>query len=113
MLLAPRDFPIIRHAIIKKLDAEPGVKICDIKLRERADCVRVGIIAVLDGFDGLVVDSRFELPKQFELRHVHNEIDQIAEQYKFARRDFWSHRRTLPGIEHQVIGTGMRGLWPS
>ena len=113
MLSAENDIPIIRHAITKKLGAERGVTIYDLVIREVKDCIRVGVITVLDGPGGIQTESRFELPKQFELRHVHNEIDQIAEMIKMARRDFWANGKTLPGsIERQIIGTGMRGLWP-
>jgi hypothetical protein len=112
MLFAGHDNPTIRHAIIKKLDAERGVEINDIQIHTHKDCVRVGILAILDGMDSLIVDSRFELPLQFELRHLHNELDQIAEQYKAARRDFWANGRTMAGsIERRLHGTGLRGLW--
>jgi hypothetical protein len=57
--------------------------------------------------------SRFDLPPLFELRHVHNEIDEIAEQYKAARADFWKHGRVLPAEmpEREMSGTGLRGRW--
>ena len=100
--------PIIRHAIIKKLDSEPGVEICEILIHRHSDCIAVGILAVLDGLDGLVVRSRFELPLEFELGAVHAEIDEIAEQMKTARKE---SRLSQPTTEQLLQGTGLRGRW--
>ena len=115
MLYAPHDLPTIRHSILKRLGAERGVTICDVIIKERKDHVRVAILALLDGFDALRVTSCFELPKEFELIQVHNEIDQIAEQYKAARLDYWAKGRPELGRMESIplAGTGLRGLWPA
>jgi hypothetical protein len=116
----------IRWAILKKLDTLPGVKIYDVvivprqtpKPKPRQDCIAVMIRAML--FDGLDVTSRFDLPPEFDLRHLHNEIDEIAEQYKAVFVDFWGRGRhgtdlwTMGGAPQKVMaGTGLRGRWPA
>lgn len=115
-MLTYEDEPTIRHALMKRLEKERGVKICQILIHEHEDCIAVGILATLDdGFDrGIVTRSRFELPRQFALSHLHNEIDEIAEQFKAARRDHMG--RSIAGVildpETQLSGTGLRGRWP-
>lgn len=105
------DEPTIRWAILRRLDKEPGVQVCDIPIRDGGkDGIRVGVLAQLDGPDGLIVRSRFDLPEVFELIHIHNEVDEIAEQYKAARADFWKHGR-MPVSERAVAGNGIRGRW--
>lgn len=106
------DEPTIRWAIIKRLDAERGVRVCDVPIVDGGkDGIRVGVVSEIDGADGLVVRSRFDLPPVFELRHVHNEIDEIAEQYKAARADYWRNGRMPIGERVVVSGTGIRGRW--
>jgi hypothetical protein len=107
-MLTGDDVPTIRHAILKRLDAEPGVQVADIPVELAADCIRVGVLAMLG--ETLVVRSRFDLPPEFEIGHLHNEIDEIAEQYKAARADFWKQARMIAG-ERAVKGTGLRGRW--
>ena len=108
MVLNYDNAPIIRHALLKKLETEPGVQVCDILIHRHADCIAVGVLAVLDGMDGLVMRSRFELPLEYELLQVHNEIDEISEQIKTARRE--AHL-AKPDCEVQLLGTGLRGRW--
>lgn len=111
--------PQIRWAILKKLDLLPGVKIYDVIIRSRQtpgpkpkqDCIAVMIRATL--FDGLDVTSRFELPPEFELRHLHNEIDEIAEQYKAVFVDFWGRGHIIGAPDKVMAGTGLRGRWPA
>jgi hypothetical protein len=114
-LRAPNDLVIVRHAILKKIDAEKGVKLVDIVIEPDEDGepphTRIGVLTLID--DTLIARSRFDLPWEFHLRHVHNEIDQMAEQFKAARLDYWGRGRTLGGKpEVQLAGTGLRGLWP-
>src|SRR5215472_787816 len=71
----------------KRIGGVKGVEICEILIHRHSDCIAVGILAVLDGLDGLVVRSRFELPLEYELGAVHAEIDEIAEQMKTARKE--------------------------
>lgn len=101
----------IRWAILKKLDAESGVKVCDVLIKPHPDHIAVGILATLS--DELIVRSRFDLPSEFDLRHLHNEIDEIAEQYKAARLDFFGRGAIMRDPEKMLEGTGLRGRWPS
>lgn len=109
-MLTYEDEPTIRNAILKRLDAERGVCVCDIFTEPDLDCIRVGVLATVD--NAVVARSRFDLPEQFELAHLHNEIDEIAEQYKAARADFWAKGKELDAPEHRLAGTGLRGRWP-
>lgn len=108
------DAPTIRWAILKRLDKEPGVKVLQTPIGLRADCITVGVLALID--DALITDSKFELPKQFSLIQVHNQIDEIAESFKAARLDHFG--RGLRG-QHQasprnvLAGSGLRSGWPS
>lgn len=113
-MLGPEDEPTIRHAILKRIDRERGVKICEIKvvphLGEVPPFVAVGILALLD--DGPITRSLFHLPIQWQLRHLHNEIDEIAEQMKAARKlHFGRGGLALRAPEVQLMGTGLRGRW--
>lgn len=109
-MLTNHDTATVRHAILKRLDNERRAKICDIRFAQIPDGVAVGIETLLDG----VIDlwSRFDLPKSFELSHVHNEIDEIAEQYKAARKQYYENGGAfLVQPERQIAGTGLRGRW--
>lgn len=108
-MLTFEDEPTIRHAIMKRLDKERGVDISDVLIKSHLDCIAVGILATID--DAIVVRSRFDLPPEFDYRHLHNEIDQVAEQYKAARLDFTGRGHHLRQPEIQLMGTGLRGLW--
>lgn len=109
-MLTYHDLPTIKHAISKRLSKERGVKVCDIYVAPGSDAISVGVLTILD--HTLNVGSRFDLPPEFEIGHLHNEIDEIAEQYKAARKDFWSRGRVLEmPINPVVSGTGLRGLW--
>src|SRR6266550_2045118 len=105
-MLTWEDEPTIKNAIQKRLGAERGVTICDIPVEADIDCIRVGILAQVDST--LIVRSRFDLPLEFELSHLHNEIDEIAEHYKAARADFWAKGRALEQPETRLMGTGIR-----
>src|SRR5215469_3153427 len=110
------DLPIIRQAIRNKLDNERGVDRVDeayIRVHKDDDPphISVGVLYQIDN-GKLLVRSRFDLPLHFELRHVHNEIDQIAEKIKQARRIYWLHGCPPHVPETDLGGTGLRGLWP-
>lgn len=117
-MLTYADAPTIRHAIIRRLSKEVGVAIADIKIEDRPDCIRVGVWLLrvdLPTEDG-IVDTRswFELPKQFYLRDLHNQIDEVAEQSKIAKREAGLkiiHRPGLEAMRKDIIGTGLRGSW--
>ncbi len=120
--------PTIRWAILKRLDKEPGAKLVQgsIKHFVQGDpyydydhnkvisavlpFFRVDIIVELGAT--ILTESRFDLPIPFELRNLHNEIDEIAEHYKQVKREFWGRGAPmLIGTEKQLQGNGMRGNW--
>ena len=126
-MLTDADTPTIRFAILRRLGQEPGVKVCDIKFEKyrrgeqylaRFDpqvwavaeepFIRVGMVSLLG--ETMVTRSRFDLPVPFEIGHLHAEIDEIAEQYKRARKDFFTAALPVSEEKH-VEGTGMRGRW--
>lgn len=115
-MLSFDDDPSIRFAIHRRLDHERGVKICEIKVvphrLQKPPFIAVGILTELDAH--LVLRSVFHLPGEFDIAHLRNEIDQVAEQYKAARQQHFG--RVLSGQlimtgEKQLLGTGLRGLW--
>lgn len=104
--------PIIRHSILTKLDAERGIKILDIKIKRLKDGIGVKIEALIDGT--IEAESRFELPPQFELIAVHNQIDEIAESYKKIRfRTFGLGlaRGIIDDPNKPLAQTGLRYGW--
>src|SRR6266849_1755735 len=106
-MLTANDLPTIRFAIVRRLDAEPGVIIYDLKMLPRPGRIEVGVEAEIDGH--LRTRSRFDLPDPFELSHLHDEIDEIAEQFKVVRKNGGGGLLTLP--ERMIEGTGLRGRW--
>jgi hypothetical protein len=128
-MLTENDTPTVRFALIRRLDKEPGVEICDLKFEkyrigdsyrdldnggiERIAAVpfmRVGLLATLGGT--LITRSVFDLPIPFSLQHVHDQVDEIAEQFKAARKDaFGRGAGMILTAEKQLAGTGLRGRW--
>lgn len=123
-MLTGEDTPTIRFAIMRRLDKEPGVEICDLIVRTTEDIpgpmglvyerplgfIAVGILALLGQM--LTTRSHFHLPDPFEIGHLHNEIDEIAEQYKAARKEFFGRGGNfMAHPEKQLAGTGLRGRW--
>ena len=109
--------PIVQRAIMRRVDTEPGVKICSIKMKHhKGDCLRVGLQYFILGDDGteLIGRSLFELPEIFEHSHLLNEIDQVCEQIKAAKKEHFglASRGSPSGTEKTLQGTGLRGLWP-
>jgi hypothetical protein len=127
-MLTDQDTPTIRHAITRRLSLEPGVTICDIKFGRfvKGDWyamddgmlvvadepfLRVGVLATIDDGD-TITRSRFDLPAEFEHGHLVAEIDEIAEQYKAARKERIGHGGGLILTpERQLQGSGLRGRW--
>jgi hypothetical protein len=119
-MLTAEDKPTIRNAIRKRLDRERGVRVLSVPVKEHEDCIRVGVHILLENLIQLTADesaevplqliSRFELPLSFEHAHLVNEIDEIAEQCKKARLDWWMRGRKLEGFV-ELAGTGARGRW--
>lgn len=108
-MLTYADSPTIKNAITKRLAKERGVIVHEVYVGEGASCVRVAVLLVVNGH--LQVRAMFELPQEFEYQHLHNEIDQIAEQCKEARREYWSRGRPERVENVPLKGTGLRGLW--
>lgn len=120
-MLTINDKPTIKHAIRRRLDEEGKRQVVDVGIEDGKDHIRVGVwIILLDtiGDEGLVdVQSTFELPPSFDIKHLHNEIDEIAEACKKAKTEIgiakllWKPEQTEP--RKQLIGTGLRGQWPN
>jgi len=109
-MLTDEDTPTIRNAIYRRLDKEAGVAICDMKFAKGAGYIAVGVLATID--DGPITLSRFELPNPFEHGHLIEEIDEIAEQMKAARKaHFGNGNGLILTPERQLAGTGLRGRW--
>lgn len=112
-MLSFDDDATIRNAILKRLDGERGVRVCDIKMAPARNAVppyiRVGIESLLDAQFTCV--SFFDLPGEFEIGHLRNEIDEVAEQYKSARLDRFFNGPTENGRMRTMRGTGLRGRW--
>jgi hypothetical protein len=106
-MLTYDDAPTIRHAILKRLDKEPGVALLGIYAKRFPDFIGVGVEALVR--DRLVTRSQFRLPPQFALQQLHNEIDQIAEQLKAAWRDHAGIVRSDQRATTQLAGTGLGG----
>ena len=110
-MLSFADYPTIKHAIMKRLDKERGVDVLEIRILKRKDCIAVGIHTWVDKMiDPL---SLFELPLEFDYRLLHDEIDEVAEQLKAARKDHFG-RGGLIQIRspvRQMAGNGLRGNW--
>lgn len=120
------DEPVVRRALMRRLDAEPGVRVLEVKLHEHKrnidgrgmirqkpiePFITVGVLLHVD--DKTILNALFDLPPQFKLAHVVNEADEIAEQCKEARRNM-ALTKIMPfgqGEVRQAKGTGRRGNW--
>lgn len=114
MLNYADDETIIRNAISKRLNAEPGVNVLEIVIKEHPQHIAVGVL--WDVHDVVIGESIFHLPPSFEISHIHNEVDEIAEGCKEAKRTFalrlagLSDDYTLSDVI-KAKGTGERGNW--
>lgn len=80
------------------------------------DCIRVGVWVLLTEVAEAIGDvrSKFDLPPLFEHKHLLNEIDEIYEQVKEAKRKIGPFAVYIPGRENQregLEGSGLRGRW--
>lgn len=124
-MLTADDTPTIRFALHRRLDKEPGVQVADIKFAKlkkgdwyadlsglmlRADepFIRVGVVLSVGRM--VIVTSRFDLPDPFEHGHLLAEIDEIAEQCRRARKDFFTAAMDVSEAK-PLPGTGLRGKW--
>ena len=115
-MLTYEDEPTIRNAITKRLGKEPGVALYEVKATDRTTHIHVAVGMILTdrATNGGVVDvtSEFDLPPSFDLIQLHNEIDEIAEGVKEARRKAGLRVLYMPGQHREAVkGTGMRGHW--
>lgn len=113
-MLTFEDENIVRRALMRRLSTEPGVKILDVLIKDKKTHIAVGVQWEVN--DKIVGISIFDLPPIFELSHVHNEADEIAESFKEARRKLLYTGTGLPdtGDQSEVFtasGTGRRGNW--
>jgi hypothetical protein len=114
-MLTAEDEPIIRRALTRRLDNEPGVRVLEIMVKPHKRHIAVGTLLHVD--DKIIVRSVFDLPNEFELRHVHNEADEIAEGCKQARRTLrFTGPDGMPDLgaiseEFTAKGSGRRGNW--
>ena len=125
-MLTALDLPTIQNAIRRRLDEERGVFVflpilmqpysagdhyLDLETRAYRVAgepfIRVGMMTLLD--HTIVTRSWFDLPDPFEHGHLLNEVDEIAEQLKEARKDHTVS--SLTAVERKVKGTGLRGRW--
>lgn len=114
-MLSYEDQPTIRHAIINRIGKEPGVKIADLRVVKHDDCIGVGVYTVIQHpvtLDILGIKSFFDLPPQFDYRQLHDEIDEVAEEIKQARKEtFGAHGLYLAQKRGRIEGNGLRGNW--
>jgi hypothetical protein len=119
-MLTYDDAPTIRNAILKRLDKERGVKVCEIAIEPHLgplagddQHIAVGVLYVLDSeHDGPILRSIFHLPAEFEHRHLLNEIDEVCEHAKMARVDVAIRGKIMRfGEQRTLLGTGLRGRW--
>lgn len=110
-MLSFADYPTIKHAIMKRLDKEPGVDVLEIRILKRKDCIAVGVHTWVD--KRLDPKSFFDLPPEFDYRLLHDEIDEIAEQIKAARKDYFGKGIVIMPVNtrRQLAGNGLRGNW--
>ena len=125
-MLTSDDIPTIEFAIRRRMDREPGAYVfvpilaqpyakgewfldTDTGLYRQAGepFIRVGVLIELG--KTILLTSKFDLPDPFEHGHLLNQVDEIAEQCKQARKGFFVN--PLMERERKLTGTGMRGAW--
>lgn len=123
-MLTYEDEALIRNAIWKRIHDKGKTEIADIQVINKPDDspphIQVGVWCILKDriqHEGLV-DTRsfFDLPAEFDHKHLLNEIDEVSEQIKEARRQTAASRLLQAGIDlfrKATKGTGLRGRWGS
>src|SRR6478752_4805117 len=101
-MLTYDDAPIIKNAVERRLDKEPGVESSWVDmapvLTENPPFIHVVVSAYCGPLLGLVT-GMFHLPIPWEYAHLQNQIDEIAEGIKKARRDFFRNGMELKGLK--------------
>lgn len=126
-MLTAADTATIEWAIRRRLDQEPGAFVfipiltqayrkgdwyrpnpdLDMLASVKEPFVRVGVMIELG--KTILLRAKFDLPDPFEHGHLLNEVDEIAEKCKEARKGFFTS--PLSAQERKLSGTGMRGRW--
>lgn len=123
-MLTARDTPTIENAIRKRLHfdekrgrGERGIYVLDVVIKDHGPPdpdphIAVGVQVTID--EVLRARSFFDLPCEFTPQHLHNEIDEMAEAFKAARRKHWGQGRPgslIMNPDTLIAGTGKRGRW--
>lgn len=118
-MLTYEDEPTIRNAMMKRLDDKTkGMGVADIIIVHQDNCIKVAVwVIIIDRIqnEGLIdVRSHFDLPESFDIKHLHNEIDEIYDGCQKAREAAKTRLLWNPGADQRkpVLGTGLRGRWP-
>ena len=119
-MLAYDDWPTIKNAIQKRVGAEPGIRVVDIKIKNLGDpkspegeFIKIGVEVLIDSH--WEAFSVTELPKEFQHIHLLNQIDEMIESFKAARLNGWK-KGEISDVKNPTLnrlpGTGLRGHWP-
>lgn len=112
-MLTYDDAGVIRFAIERRLDKEPGVKRSWVEIIPALEAappfLHVSVTADMGELVG-PINSLFDLPVPFEHAHLQNEIDEIADRIQKCRHDFFRNGMQLKGLK-DMGGTGLRGRW--
>ena len=114
-MLTVNDTPTIRFAIQRRLDKEPGIDYVHTTFAKFPGSHITVLVELHLGWVGeklFHMRSTFDLPDPFEHGHLLDEIDQVAEQAKAARKDYFGRGAGIVlNPQVQLAGTGQRGLW--
>lgn len=116
-MLTIADDSTIRHAIWKRLVTEPGVilhKFDDIGIRVRKDKRAIEIqvrplvqpIPGMENAEVLRITAAITAPLAIHHSDLLNEVDQVAEQIKAARRDYLGIGHSILTTKTQLAGRG-------
>lgn len=106
----------IRNTIQKRIGAEKGVKLYQIDGENRGTYIQVKVGLYLEDkmqYGGVVdIASEFHLKPVFRHSELMNEVDEICEQIKEARRQAGISILYKPkNFRNPLKGTGLRGHW--
>lgn len=106
--------PLIKRSIQRRVGKETGVSILETIVKKHKRHIAVGVLCHIN--DKIILKSVFDLPLEFELLHVHNECDEIAEACKEARKNLLFTGPSMVDLKamsqtYAAKGTGRRGNW--
>jgi hypothetical protein len=84
-MLSIIDKPIIRRALTRRIESQPGLYLLDIKIVGHRKKITVDLVIHID--DWFSANAGFDLDPEFELSSVINEADNIIESCKEGRRE--------------------------